>query len=633
MGRIQLLNDDVVNQIAAGEVVERPASVVKELVENALDAGARSILVEIEDGGRKAIAISDDGCGMDEQDALLAVRRHATSKIRSIDDLYAASSMGFRGEALASIASVSRMTLTTRDRESGVATRIEMDGGGEPTVQRGIAADQGTTLACRDLFFNVPARQKFLKSTASELGAISEFFDAAILCWPEVRLRLVHNGREVVASSAVVTSGTKNPQAAAEPVCGIGEPALRARAAAVFGEEVAAQLIYVNEGGTHAAVEGLVSPPGLEKGNAKSMHTFVNRRWVKDKVIRYAIQRGYHSHLLKGRYPIVALHIAIDPALIDVNVHPAKTEVRFQYSQEVQSTIVRSIMAALRRAEWAVPSSSFTSPREASPVQPAVIAPAEPMSAVTARKNSPSFGSRPTFARASYEPPRKNSFSFNQAIPFNDGHESNDEASDRPENMPINAAMAARIPWSELTYIGAISKCYLLFAGDDRLLAVDQHAWHERIIFERLNRDRSLMSQSQALMIPELVELPAEHIELLRRGHQLLAANGFEVEFVSDTSVEVRAVPVVLAHRDPAGMLAALVETGFDERATEVLAQDLLATVACHSAVRAGEELGPDELARLMREAAEVDFQHNCPHGRRVFRWWDSAQIARWFDR
>ncbi len=324
MGKIQLLADDVINKIAAGEVVERPASVVKELVENALDAGARSIQVELEDGGRKAIAITDDGCGMDEGDALLALKRHATSKIKSVDDLYATSTMGFRGEALASIASVSRLTMTTRERDAGAAVRIEMSGSGAPDVQRGIAAAPGTSLACRDLFYNVPARQKFLKSTASELGAVSEFFDAAILCWPQIRLRLVHNNKEVVASAAVMPDGTTS-------VCGLGEAALRARAASVFGEEVASQLLYVNEADSHAAVEGLVSPPGLEKSHSKSMFTFVNRRWVKDKTLRFAIQRGYHSHLLKGKYPVVALHVVVDPSVVDVNVHPAKTEVRFQY--------------------------------------------------------------------------------------------------------------------------------------------------------------------------------------------------------------------------------------------------------------------------------------------------------------
>lgn len=642
LGRIQLLTDDVVNQIAAGEVVERPASVVKELVENALDAGARSVLVEIEDGGRKAIVISDDGCGMDEQDALLAVKRHATSKIRSLDDLYAANSMGFRGEALASIASVSKLTLTTRDRESTVATRIEMDGGGEPRIQRGIAASHGTTLACRELFFNVPARQKFLKSTASELGAISEFFDAAILCWPGVRLRLVHNGREVIASSPVAAASLDQADAlrdsgsnGSDAVCGFGETALRARAAAVFGQEVADQLIYVNEGGTHAAVEGLISPPGLEKGNAKSMHTFVNRRWIKDKVIRYAIQRGYHSHLLKGRYPVVALHIAVDPSLIDVNVHPAKTEVRFQYSQEVQSVIVRAIMAALRRAEWSVPAPTgaplLKTDDAKSPWTSTPVASRQFSQTLRSGGVQSGFSSARASIAAMASGIREVETLDDHVADLSVSQTATTQISELENSVPQNSV--AQIPWHDLTFMGAIGKCYLMFSGGDRLLVVDQHAWHERIIFERLSRDPALMCQSQSLMIPELVELTAEHIEALLRGQQQLRACGFSVEFVSDTAVEVSAVPVILAHRDPADMFGVLAETGFDERATEVLAQDLLATIACHSAVRAGEELGPDELARLLRESSEVDFQHNCPHGRRVFRWFEASQIARWFDR
>ena len=580
MGKIQLLADDVINKIAAGEVVERPASVVKELVENALDAGARSIQVEIEDGGRKAIAISDDGHGMDEGDALLALQRHATSKIKSVDDLYVTSTMGFRGEALASIASVSRLTLTTRERNAGSATRIEMNGPGGPVVQREVSAAPGTTLACRDLFYNVPARQKFLKSTASELGAITDFFDAAILCWPHIRLRLVHNNREVVASAAVTTGAGEGS------VCGIGEASLRARAAAVFGEDVASKLIYINEADSHAAVEGLISPPGLEKANGKSMFTFVNQRWVKDKTLRYAVQRGYHSHLMRGKYPVVALHVVVDPSLVDVNVHPAKTEVRFQYGSEVQGVIFKAIMKGLRRADWAMPDKPGDGEEEKEKEKRGFFAP----------------------LRMTAEPRMT-------------------------ESTPVRMAESASIPWDTMSYLGSVGRCYLMFTDGERLLAVDQHAWHERIIFERLNRDRSLLHQSQTLMIPESVDLTADQRDRLRAGSEILAANGFNLDFIDDTTVEVKGIPTILAHRDPQEMLGAIADSGFAGNPTADLAQNLLATYACHSAVRAGEDLGPDELRRLMREASEVDFQHNCPHGRRVFRWWETSQIAGWFDR
>ena len=590
MGKIQLLADDVINKIAAGEVVERPASVVKELVENALDAGARSIQVEIEDGGRKAIAISDDGYGMDEGDALLALQRHATSKIKSVDDLFVASTMGFRGEALASIASVSRLTLTTRERNAGSATRIEMNGPGGPVIQREVSAAPGTTLACRDLFYNVPARQKFLKSTASELGAITDFFDAAILCWPHIRLRLVHNNKEVVASAAVTTGPGEGS------VCGIGEASLRARAAAVFGEEVASKLIYINEADSHAAVEGLISPPGLEKSNGKSMFTFVNQRWVKDKTLRYAVQRGYHSHLMRGKYPVVALHVVVDPSLVDVNVHPAKTEVRFQYGSEVQGVIFKAIMKGLRRADWAMPDKSGDGEEEKE-------------------------------KRGFFAPLRMT------AGPRMTAEPRMTEAAPLRMTAEPRVAESASIPWDTMSYLGSVGRCYLMFTDGERLLAVDQHAWHERIIFERLNRDRSLLHQSQTLMIPESVDLTADQRDRLRAGSEILAANGFNLDFIDDTTVEVKGIPTILAHRDPQEMLGAIADSGFAGNPTADLAQNLLATYACHSAVRAGEDLGPDELRRLMREASEVDFQHNCPHGRRVFRWWETSQIAGWFDR
>ncbi len=618
LGKIQLLADDVINKIAAGEVVERPASVVKELVENALDAGARSIQVEIEDGGRKAIAISDDGHGMDEDDALLALQRHATSKIRSVDDLYVTSSMGFRGEALASIASVSRLTLTTRERSAGSATRIEMNGTGAPVVQREVSAPTGTTLACRDLFYNVPARQKFLKSTASELGAITDFFDAAILCWPHIRLRLVHNSRELVASAAVTTG------AEIGSVCGIGEASLRARAVAVFGEEVASKLIYINEADSHAAVEGLISPPGLEKANGKSMFTFVNQRWVKDKTLRYAIQRGYHSHLMRGKYPVVALHVVVDPSLVDVNVHPAKTEVRFQYGSEVQGVIFKAIMKGLRRADWAMP--GMTAPR-AMTSAPETTAFHQPDSARSAGGGTFPRGSK---ANASF---RFGMTTTPTTIPATTPTQRRFFA---PIEVTANPKMqeSASIPWETMDYLGSVGRCYLMFTDGDRLLAVDQHAWHERIIFERLNRDRSLLHQSQAMIIPESVDLTPEQCSRLRAGAGILAANGFNLDFVGDDPmVEIKGIPTILAHRDPQEMLGAIADSGFAENPTADLAQNLLATYACHSAVRAGEDLGPDELHRLMREASEVDFQHNCPHGRRVFRWWETTQIASWFDR
>ncbi len=618
MGKIQLLADDVINKIAAGEVVERPASVVKELVENALDAGARSIQVEIEDGGRKAIAISDDGHGMDEGDALLALQRHATSKIKSVDDLYVTSTMGFRGEALASIASVSRLTLTTRERNAGSATRIEMNGPGGPVVQREVSAAPGTTLACRDLFYNVPARQKFLKSTASELGAITDFFDAAILCWPHIRLRLVHNNREVVASAAVTTGAGEGS------VCGIGEASLRARAAAVFGEDVASKLIYINEADSHAAVEGLISPPGLEKANGKSMFTFVNQRWVKDKTLRYAVQRGYHSHLMRGKYPVVALHVVVDPSLVDVNVHPAKTEVRFQYGSEVQGVIFKAIMKGLRRADWAMPDKAGDGEEGKEKEKRGFFAPLR----MTEGEEKRGF----------FAPLR-----MTEAAPLRmtDGAEKRGffaplrmTAEPRmTESAPVRMTESASIPWDTMSYLGSVGRCYLMFTDGERLLAVDQHAWHERIIFERLNRDRSLLHQSQTLMIPESVDLTADQRDRLRAGSEILAANGFNLDFIDDTTVEVKGIPTILAHRDPQEMLGAIADSGFAGNPTADLAQNLLATYACHSAVRAGEDLGPDELRRLMREASEVDFQHNCPHGRRVFRWWETSQIAGWFDR
>jgi DNA mismatch repair protein MutL len=344
MGRVHLLEDAVINKIAAGEVVERPASVVKELVENAIDAQATAIRIELEEGGRRKIVVTDDGYGMSEEDARLAIVRHATSKISAVEDLYSVDSMGFRGEALASIASVSQFSLMTRQGQDSVGTRIQTDGSIDLSVTPW-HGPRGTTMAVESLFFNIPVREKFLKSPASEFAHCHELIQNIALARPEVSFTLLHNGKEYLSAPRVCER---------EELQGsiLTEKTVRRRAAQILSQEVVDELLYVTESNQYGEVEALISPPGVEKPTGKHIATFVNRRVVKDKTLRFGIMRGYSSHLLTGKYPRVLAFMTIDPSLYDVNVHPTKEELRFQYPTEVQGLISLAIRGRIRHGDW-----------------------------------------------------------------------------------------------------------------------------------------------------------------------------------------------------------------------------------------------------------------------------------------
>lgn len=639
MGRIHVLDDSVINKIAAGEVVERPASVVKELVENALDAGAHRIDVALELGGTRSLVVTDDGGGMAAEDARLAVVRHATSKIRYADDLFNISSMGFRGEALASIAAVSRFTLSTRLKDSDAGTRLIVNGGEAQAAQAWSGAT-GTSIAVENLFFNLPVRAKFLKAPATEYGHCLELLQAFALAHPKVAFSLTHNGKEQFRVPAVDLEG---------------EAALRSRAAAVLGKETADALQYVESHSRYGDVTGLVSPPGFEKVTSKHIVTFVNGRWVKDKTVRYGILRGYHSHLLKGRFPVAIIQLAMDPSLVDVNVHPAKTELRFQYPTEVQNLLALAIRDRLRDADWA------QAPSLAASASPSALSGSMPAARVTTVSHTGSSlrgaSARPVHDEgddgfghgASARAPAGASRIVRGAPSGLFGH-----AVARPQPatvMPfvgpgafddlgsmdaIEDGRPTRIAWTEMDYLGSFDRCYLFFDAGERLLVVDQHAFHERILFERLSRDESLLGKSQPLLVPEAVELSPTEVQELRARKHLLLKRGFDFELEGDTTVAVTAVPAILAGRNIADVIADLAkEIVLDEGtlANADLSRHLLATAACHAAVRAGEELGDGELKQLLAEAHTVDFFHNCPHGRRVLKWWTRGDVARWFDR
>ncbi|MCB9228479.1 MAG: DNA mismatch repair endonuclease MutL [Deltaproteobacteria bacterium] len=692
MARIHLLEDDIINKIAAGEVVERPASVLKELLENSIDAGSGDIHIELEEGGCKRITVRDHGCGIPPQDMELSLKRHATSKIRAADDLFQIKSMGFRGEALASIASVSRFRISSRlaDPQITEGCLLRCDGGGPPELSPWNGAP-GTTVTVEDLFYNVPARARFLKSATSEYSHCFELVQALALSHPEVSISLSHNGREKLRAPSI--QETPHPEQDGELK---GESVLRKRLEGVWGTEQAQNLIYIREDDAWGKFEALISPPGVERATAKHMMMFVNQRWVRDPVLRFGLLRGYHSHLLKGRYPQVLGFYYCDPSLVDVNVHPRKTELRFQYAAEVQSLIARAIRAAIRKADWAgrLPESRPEEPKQtfspdsssscgkgqeseessvysaypdkkqtskADESSPRYTQKTPPMAAVShSRRQNPApefmeASATSTTAPSCYErEPLKSTLTIpadsdqfrekKQLFPADNRSDLNSAHDpDRTDTKRYGATAAVKhndapVPWDELVYRGQLFRCYLIFeASRDSLLVLDQHAFHERIQYEKLVHDPGILKTRQRLMIPEILELSASQAECFRERETLIRNSGFDFEWISELCPEIRSVPAILTGCQLDRVFAKLTSetdhSGNGQETIRQLGHQILSTIACHSAIRAGDELSDHDLKDLLGQAKNVDFYHNCPHGRRVFRWFQKRDVEGWFDR
>ena len=627
MPSIHLLEDHLINKIAAGEVVERPASVLKELIENAIDAGASAIDIELDQGGLERILVADNGSGMDEEDALLCLVRHATSKIEDIDDLFAIDTMGFRGEALASIASVSKLTILTRASMAKDGVKVTLvDDRGESEAWNG---PKGTQVSVRELFYNVPARRQFLKKPSGEYALCLELVQAMALCFPQIAFHLVHNGKpelewpgEDIDSQSV----------------GHGEAALRARARRLYGKEIEQGMIYSRGEDSYAHMEVLSSAPGFEKSQMKHMHFFINNRWVKDQTLRYGILRAYHSHLLKGKYPIALVYAQMDPALLDVNVHPAKTEVRFQYPKETQFLLAKIIREQLRKGDW---SASL----EPAPEDP----PAKPVSSPfrdvfpSAPKKGPSLGS-PTPRRPMGKSPKISGLDLKPKP--SPGETSLSGFQEKEEVLSFQGAADSpsssqeanqELDWLGLSFIGSFAKGYLFFDAYDSLVVVDQHAFHERILYEKFSKSFAHMGASEHLILPEAIDLSPEEYALWQENESELRQVGLNFKLLNSKTLEWVGIPALLKNSNLDELTSELTHQmrNYQELSvTELgISHYLLSTFACHSAVRFGEELGEDDIESLIHEARGVDFFHNCPHGRRVFKRFKKSEVGRWFDR
>jgi DNA mismatch repair protein MutL len=633
--RIHVLPSELADQIAAGEVVERPASVVKELAENALDAGARRVDIEVERGGLGRITVTDDGCGMSPEEAHLALKRHATSKLRAIDDLFTLDSMGFRGEALPSIAAVSRLTLTTR------AAAAPADAGGyELTVVASVAgegrqvgAPVGTRIEVLDLCANVPARLKFMKSETTESAHIAEVVLRLALAFPAVHFRLRSDGR--------LTHDLPPHQSGVE----------RARVALGRGRAPARlQLAVGDENGV--AVEAYLGSPADSANSGRATYLFVNRRFIRDRSLLHAVTLGYGETLERGRYPLAVVHVQLAGRAVDVNVHPQKLEVRFARPQEVYASVRHAVAAAVAKAPWLAQPGAAMAPsdRGRERLDARLTPPSADGSGARYGDGPPRLGRlfarepqlgyaerrrRAEEAMRLFAPPTESLFGA-LALPSDGDADSNLGSNIRTDVQ--NGAPPVDAPFfSSLIYLGQLHRTYLVCQAPGELVLIDQHAAHERVAFQRLREAHARRAvASQRLLLPATVPLDPPLAAAATEHAELLAALGFEVERFGEQTLAVRALPEVLAHAEPTEVLTEVLGELSARSATELVRDRLehvLATIACHSVVRAGDVLGELQVRALLASMDGIDYRAHCPHGRPVLLRLALGEIERRFGR
>ena len=595
---IQQLPSHLVNQIAAGEVIERPASVVKELVENSIDAGAGHIEVEVDNGGMKLIRVRDDGAGMIRDDLPLALARHATSKIRSLDDLEAIASMGFRGEALPSIASVSRMTI--RSRIAGDERGWSLEARSEQSPAPASQVDQGTTVEVRDLFYNVPARKKFLRTERTEFNHIESLFKSLALGNPQVAFRLSHNRKSIYQLAP-----------------GQSDEAERQRLARLCGKEFASSLTPVDESRDGLQLHGWVALPTFSRSQADMQYFFVNRRLVRDKVITHAVRQAYQDVLFHGRHPAYVLCLSLDPRMVDVNVHPQKREVRFRNSRQVHDFLYRSLHRALAEVE---PDSQRHSPAFA--LNTGSMAAADSTLSQQPMEFAPvSTGGIGQVSRPAWRPSVAD-----QAAAYG-------QLLEQPPTAPAEASVAPPLGFA----LAQLKGIYILAENDAGLVLVDMHAAHERIVYERLKiTNASAGIVSQPLLVPLTLNVSQQEADEVESELQTLAGLGLKLERLSHEQIRVREVPALLQRADieklVRDVISDLMEFGRSER-VEQWANEILATMACHGSVRAHRQLSLEEMNSLLRDIESTERSGQCNHGRPTWKQLSLEQLDRLFLR
>ncbi|MDM7997575.1 MAG: DNA mismatch repair endonuclease MutL [Acidobacteriota bacterium] len=615
MNKIRVLPEVLANKIAAGEIVERPASVVKELLENSLDAHCGSVHISVQSGGKRLIRVRDDGDGMSQDDAILAFEHHATSKLQTAEDLGAIATLGFRGEALPSIASVSRLTLKTRDAEPSQlsGTEIEIHGGVLRNV-RPVSWDKGTEITVRDLFYNVPARRKFLKSNDTELGHIARLVTHYALVHPEIRFTLESEGRTLVDATAVA--------------------AIQERVYQLFGDGFLKNLSELSGRDGSATVTGFCSKPHEQRTNAYSQFFYVNRRMVRDKVLTSAVRQAYRNCIPASAYPVVILFLELPYDEVDVNAHPAKTEIRFREQNRVHRLVLETIEKALIQ-QPAIPMYEYGNSRPSMLEYPV----------------RASFPSEPPESRRSdifnLTPPSADPNPFQRALhyPFREPSEFpaqriQDHVSMRllPE-MLIHAPVEDKRPFQPATMkiLGQLQDSYIIACDNQGLLIIDQHVAHERILYEKLAKAmQNSAVETQGLLVPISVELAPHQMVLLEKVMPELNRNGFQLEPFGGASVLIRSVPAIAGASECQKLIEEILQgLEIEERTLDVdkIRDRIAVSTACRSAIKVNTPLAPEKMQWLLDELAQTRIPTNCPHGRPIVLRFTTYEIERNFGR
>ena len=602
--RIHSLPTQLVNQIAAGEVVERPSSVVKELVENCFDAGATSVAIEIEQGGMRRIKIRDDGCGIDKDDLPLALSRHATSKIATLDDLEHVSTMGFRGEALPSISSVARLTLISRTEGADCAWRVDADGSEQNFDPQPDPHPQGTTVDVRDLFYNTPARRKFLKTEKTEFGHIETLIKRMALSRFDIGFALTHNQREVLNLKPVTTEVQREH-----------------RIAGICGSEFIDNSVIIDFEASGLQLTGWVGLPTFSRSQQDMQFFYVNGRLIKDKLVSHAVKQAYQDVLYHGRHPVFVLYLNLDPALVDVNAHPAKLEVRFREGRLVHDFLYRALhrsLADLRpgsQEQRSNPIEEFVPMPPQSPEHPPV-KPQVQFQAKPKQNTLPLHAEEDIRAYASLYP----------------------AVEPEPESKSPEPSSAGEEPYHPLGYaVAHLHNIYILAETPKGIILVDTHAAHERVTYERLKQQFNNGSvPSQPLLLPIKIAVSAGEADLAEQHQEFFNALGFELSRSGPETIVLRSVPVLLAGGDSESLirdvLADIIEHGLSTRIQEK-ANEVLATVACHGSVRARRRLSIDEMNALLRDMERTERIGQCNHGRPTWVELSTQELDKFFLR
>ena len=588
MGKIHVLSEHVANKIAAGEVVERPASIVKELVENSLDAGADQIEIEIRHGGKSLIRVADNGSGMTVDDAQLAIQRHATSKIEKAEDLDHIASFGFRGEALPSIAAVSRFTLQTRTADAATGTELVVDGGSLIKAKECSAA-AGTVIEVRDLFFNTPARRKFLKQDTTEFGHILDIVTCLALANLRVRFVLSSGGKAVL--DLVPTRE------------------LLVRAGAILGDDWAKQTLPIQSEIPHAKLSGLIGKPSLASGNRAQQFLFINHRWVKAYGLSYGLQAGYHGLLMQHQFPAAILFLELNPQYVDVNVHPTKQQVRLSHEAMIKTMIEKSVAQELKDSGDLVP--SFREKDE------------QPFAVFHGTK----------FQATSFEFEERTS-SHNAPLKVAEAVVTDMALYKVDAFLPLEIGKGLRIT----RVLGQVHRTYILAETEEGYAVVDQHAAHERVMFEALMKNfESERPASQGLLMEEVLELHPRQVEILKKKLPVLAKLGFEIELFGERSFVVRGLPAILKDENPVTLIKQFVdeeETGRAHTGLKGAQEDVAAMIACkRRSVKAADPLTLPAMQGLLEQLAQCKNPFNCPHGRPSIMKYSFLDLEKQFKR